>query len=72
VVLQNGVDHVSRVSPLIAGATVVPAIVYYNGERLATDRVRLRHVQGPDLAVPDDATGHAFASLLEGVRRRMI
>ena len=36
-VLQNGVDHVSRVSPLIAGATVVPAIVYYNGERLATD-----------------------------------
>lgn len=65
-VLQNGVDHVSRVSPLTAGATVVPAIVYYNGERLATDRVRLRHVQGPDLAVPDDAAGHAFASLLEG------
>src|SRR5262249_48461215 len=31
-VLQNGVDHVSRVSPLTAGATVVPAIVYYNGE----------------------------------------
>jgi 2-dehydropantoate 2-reductase len=65
-VLQNGVDHVSRVSPLTAGATVVPVIVYYNGERLATDRVRLRHVRGPDLAVPDDAAGHAFASLLEG------
>ena len=65
-VLQNGIDHVSRVSPLIAGATVVPTVVYYNGERLATDRVRLRHVQGPDLAVPNDANGHAFASLLEG------
>jgi len=64
--LQNGIDHVSRVSPLVAGATVVPTVVYYNGERLATDRVRLRHVQGPDLAVPDDAGGHAFASLLEG------
>lgn len=65
-VLQNSVDHISRVSPLIAGATVVPTVVYYNGDRLATDRVRLRHVQGPDLAVPDDAAGHAFASLLEG------
>jgi len=65
-VLQNGVDHVSRVSPLTAGATVVPTVVYYNGERLATDRVRLRHVQGPDLAVPDNADGYAFASLLEG------
>ena len=66
VVLQNGIDHVARVSPLVSGATVVPAIVYYNGERLAKDRVRLRHVRGPDLAVPDDEDGRAFAVLLEG------
>src|ERR1700685_4385571 len=32
-VLQNGIDHVARVAPLADGATVVPVIVYYNGER---------------------------------------
>ena len=42
-VLQNGIDHAARVAPLAGGATVVPAIVYYNGERLGADRVRLRH-----------------------------
>ena len=41
-VLQNGIDHVARVAPLANGATVLPVIVYYNGERLAPDRVRLR------------------------------
>src|SRR3569623_950321 len=41
-VLQNGIDHVERVAPLAKGATVVPVIVYYNGERLAADRVRMR------------------------------
>ena len=38
-VLQNGIDHVARVAPLAGGATVLPVIVYYNGERLAADRV---------------------------------
>ena len=33
-VLQNGIDHVARVAPLANGATVLPVIVYYNGERL--------------------------------------
>ena len=42
-VLQNGIDHVARVAPLANGATVLPVIVYYNGERLAPDRMRLRH-----------------------------
>ena len=41
-VLQNGIDQVASVSPLAHGATVMPVIVYYNGERLAADRVRLR------------------------------
>jgi 2-dehydropantoate 2-reductase len=70
-VLQNGIDHADRVAPFIAGATVVPAIVYYNGERLAPGRVRLRHVIQHDLTVPDDAAGRGFAQLLEGTVLRV-
>ncbi len=71
-VLQNGIDHADRVAPFVAGATVVPAIVYYNGERLAPDRVRLRHVVGHDLTVADDPAGHAFARLLDGTVLRVL
>jgi 2-dehydropantoate 2-reductase len=71
-VLQNGIDHVARVAPLVGDAHVVPTIVYYNGERLGADRVRLRHVTGQDLAVADDADGRAFAQLLEGTPLRVL
>jgi 2-dehydropantoate 2-reductase len=69
-VLQNGIGHVARVAPFVNGATVVPVLVYYNGERLAPDRVRLRHAGERDLAVADDASGHAFAELLDGTPLR--
>jgi len=65
-VLQNGIDHVSRVAPLVNGAAVVPIIVYYNGERVAPDHVRMRRAGPNDLVVPDDAIGRAFARLLDG------
>jgi 2-dehydropantoate 2-reductase len=71
-VLQNGIDHVARVAPLAGGAGVVPAIVYYNGERLGHDQVRLRQVAEHDLAVPDDADGRAFAQLLDGTPLRVL
>ncbi|HVG50279.1 MAG TPA: 2-dehydropantoate 2-reductase [Xanthobacteraceae bacterium] len=71
-VLQNGIDHAARVAPFIGGATVVPAIVYYNGERLAADHVRMRHVTDYDLAVPDDVSGRAFAQLLQGTPFRVL
>jgi 2-dehydropantoate 2-reductase len=71
-VLQNGIDHAARVAPFVGAATVVPAIVYYNGERLAPDRVRLRRVTEHDLAVADDAAGRAFAELLEGTRLQVL
>jgi 2-dehydropantoate 2-reductase len=64
--LQNGIGHAERVQPFIGQATVVPTIVYYNGERLAPDRVRYRRTGEHDFAVADDADGRAFASLLEG------
>ncbi|HUD88546.1 MAG TPA: 2-dehydropantoate 2-reductase [Xanthobacteraceae bacterium] len=70
-VLQNGVDHVARVAPLVQGATVVPVIVYYNGERLAPDRVRLRQGANSDFVVADDDAGHAFADLFAGTPLRV-
>ncbi len=70
-VLQNGVDHEARVAPYANGAAVVPAIVYYNGERLARDRVRYRSVSAHELTVPDGADGRAFAQLMEGTPLRV-
>jgi 2-dehydropantoate 2-reductase len=71
-VLQNGIDHVERVKPLVGDATVVPILVYYNGERLSADHVRLRHAGGHDLVVPDDPPGRAFAQLLDGAPLRIV
>jgi 2-dehydropantoate 2-reductase len=69
--LQNGIDHVERVGPLAQGATVVPVIVYYNGERLAHDRVRMRATGDHEMAVADDDNAHAFISLMEGTNLRV-
>jgi 2-dehydropantoate 2-reductase len=70
-VLQNGIGHAARVAPFTKAA-VVPAVVYYNGERLAPDRVRLRHVIDHDIAVPDDEAGRDFAALLAGTTLRVL
>jgi 2-dehydropantoate 2-reductase len=70
-VLQNGIDHAARVAPLAGEASIVPTIVYYNGERLGPDHVRMRQVAERDLAVADDANGRAFAQLLEGTPLRV-
>ena len=71
-VLQNGIDHVARTAPYAAGATVVPVIVYYNGERLGPDCVRLRQVSGHDLVVADDSDGRDFARVLESSGLRVL
>src|SRR6266567_840806 len=71
-VMQNGIDHVARVAPLAGGATIVPVLVYYNGERLASDRVRLRHAGAYDAVVADDEPGRAFVDLFEGTPLRII
>ena len=71
-VLQNGIGHVARVAPLANGAAVIPVIVYYNGERLAHDRVRLRQGADQDIAVADDEAGRAFARLFEGTPLRIL
>jgi 2-dehydropantoate 2-reductase len=71
-VLQNGIDHVARVAPLACGAAIVPVLVYYNGERLAPDRVRLRHAGPYDAVVADDELGRGFVELFEGTPIRII
>jgi 2-dehydropantoate 2-reductase len=64
--LQNGIDHASRVAPYIGDATAIPVMVYFNGERLAPDRVRMRHVGVADMEVADGPDGQALAQLFEG------
>jgi len=64
--LQNGIGHADRLRPYVGQATVVPSIVYYNGERLAPDRVRYRRTGEHDFAVADGADGQAFARLFDG------
>lgn len=71
-VLQNGIHQRERLQPLVGAARVVPAIVYYNGERLADDHVRNRPVGDHDLAVHDDADGRAFADLVAGTPLRVL
>ena len=71
-VLQNGIGHAERLAPYVGTAAVVPTIVYYNGERLAADRVRFRRAGEHDLVVRDDADGRAFADLLRGTPMRLL
>jgi 2-dehydropantoate 2-reductase len=70
-VLQNGVDHVARVAPFAGASTVLPVIVYYNGERLGADHVKLRRGADPDVIVADDDGGRAFTQLFEGTPLRV-
>lgn len=71
-VLQNGIGHAERLAPYVGAATVVPTVVYYNGERLAPDRMRFRRAGRYELAVRDDADGQAFGNLVDGTPMRVL
>jgi 2-dehydropantoate 2-reductase len=71
-ILQNGIAHADRLAPFVGAAAVVPTIVYYNGERLAPDRMRLRQAGKYEFAVQDDADGQTFAGLLDGSPMRTL
>jgi 2-dehydropantoate 2-reductase len=62
-VMQNGVDHAERVTPLAGGAIVLPALVYVAVERVAPGRVV--HRRGRRVVVPEGPPGRAFADLLK-------
>jgi 2-dehydropantoate 2-reductase len=66
-VMQNGIDHAARVASFIGEAAAVPTIVYYNGERMAPDHVRIRHISDIDIMAPDTEDGRAFAALFDDV-----
>jgi 2-dehydropantoate 2-reductase len=70
--LQNGIAPADRLAPFVPAAAVVPTIVYYNGERLAPDRMRWRRAGEYELAVQDDADGRDFAGLLDGSPMRIL
>ncbi|HVX76556.1 MAG TPA: 2-dehydropantoate 2-reductase [Bradyrhizobium sp.] len=71
-VLQNGIGQVERLAPMVGRASIVPTVVYYNGERLEPNRVRYRRAGEHDLAVGDDADGRAFADLVDGTSIRIL
>jgi 2-dehydropantoate 2-reductase len=61
-VLQNGIDHVERVGPLVGDAEVLPVVNWCTVERVAPGRVRQRDALR--LAVPAGAAGEGLAALL--------
>lgn len=63
-VLQNGVDHVERVSPFSKGAAILPVVVYAPGETVKSGHVRAHGKQ--KYLVPPGAAGAAFVRLFEG------
>ena len=63
-VLQNGIDHVERVAPLVGDASVLPTVNWCPVEPVAPGRVRQRGALR--LAVPEGEAGEAFAALLGG------
>jgi 2-dehydropantoate 2-reductase len=71
-VLQNGIGQVERTAPYAHGATIVPTVVYFNGERVADDRVRLRAAGTHEMVVSDDEAGRAFVHLLDGTGLRIV
>jgi 2-dehydropantoate 2-reductase len=61
-VLQNGIDHVERVEPLVGAAIVLPTVNWCPVEPVEPGRMRQR---GPlRIAVPAGLAGEAFAALL--------
>jgi 2-dehydropantoate 2-reductase len=61
-VLQNGIDHVERVGPLVGAAQVLPVVNWCPVEPVAPGRVRQRDVLR--LAVPEGPAGEGLAALL--------
>ncbi|WP_328401145.1 2-dehydropantoate 2-reductase [Streptomyces sp. NBC_00390] len=60
-VLQNGVEHVERVSPLVGEARILPAVVEISAEPLGRGHIRL--FGPPRIVVPESEDGNAFAAL---------
>ncbi len=60
-VLQNGIDHVERIQPLVPGTTVLPVVVLLAADR--DDDVTVHQRGQGRLTVPSSPAGEAFAAL---------
>jgi 2-dehydropantoate 2-reductase len=69
VLLQNGIDHASRLGGLAADVAVVPALVHINVEPLARGQAWQR--AGNEIAVPAGEEGTRLAGLFAGTGIRI-
>ncbi|WP_282944140.1 oxidoreductase [Cellulomonas endometrii] len=65
-VLQNGVEQLGTVTPLVRGAVVVPAVVWFPAVREPGGAVRL--LADPRLTVPDAPGSATIGAALDGTR----
>ncbi|KVG60132.1 oxidoreductase [Burkholderia territorii] len=65
-VLQNGVEQKASFAPFVAGATVVPSVVWFPAQREADASVWLRGK--PRLTLPDTPASNVVVSALHGTR----
>lgn len=70
--MQNGIGHAERLAPFVGGARVVPAIVYFNGERFGPGHMRFRRAGNHELALGDDPDSRDLAALLDGTPMRIL
>ena len=68
-VLQNGVDHVERVSPFAGQARVMPVVVSCPALKHGPGRVS--HIRQAGLTICDDESGQDFADLFLGANVRI-
>jgi 2-dehydropantoate 2-reductase len=61
VVLQNGIDHESRVTGLLQGQAVLPVIIWFGARTVGAE---IRIPEGPRVSVPATGSGNAFRGLL--------
>jgi len=64
--LQNGVEQQSQLAPYVAGATVVPSVVWFPAQREADSSVWLR--AEPRLTLPDLPSAKRVLDALSGTR----
>jgi 2-dehydropantoate 2-reductase len=69
VALQNGIEAVERLTPLVHGAEVLPSVVYCGAELIAPGHVV--HSSAGYLEVPDTPSAHALAELYAGSAARI-
>ena len=65
-VLQNGVEQVGTVAPLVRGSVVLPAVVWFPAVRQPDGAVRL--LAEPRISVPDVPGAEVVGSALAGTR----